>query len=188
MGFKIGDKVRFLNETGEGIIKQFNNKKMAIVEIEDAFEIPVLVSQLVKIEEQEPETFTKIKPLWTGDVKGVKRIILEKELSDSIKKVSKKHTKHNEISEEVDLHIEQLTDSHRGMSNGEIIVIQLNYFRTRLDKAIEHNIQKIVFIHGVGNGVLKSEIIRILNGYPGISFHDASYKRYGYGATEVVIK
>jgi dsDNA-specific endonuclease/ATPase MutS2 len=42
-------------------------------------------------------------------------------------------------------------------------------------------------IHGVGNGKLKSEIIEILKTIDDISFYDASYKNYGYGATEIMI-
>lgn len=47
--------------------------------------------------------------------------------------------------------------------------------------------KKIIFIHGVGNGRLKQEIISVLKATRGISFQDASYKEYGFGATQVNI-
>jgi dsDNA-specific endonuclease/ATPase MutS2 len=42
-------------------------------------------------------------------------------------------------------------------------------------------------IHGVGNGKLKQEILAILKTVDGIEYFDASYKDYGYGATEIRI-
>jgi hypothetical protein len=59
MTFKTGDKVRFLNDVGGGTVVRVV-KQTAYVETEDGFEIPVLFSELVKIEkpfmaEEEPE-------------------------------------------------------------------------------------------------------------------------------------
>ena len=39
---KIGDKVRFLFETGGGIVKGFQGKDIALVEDENGFSIPML--------------------------------------------------------------------------------------------------------------------------------------------------
>ena len=89
---------------------------------------------------------------------------------------------------EVDLHIEELIESHKGMSNAQIIQLQLRHFQKELESAINANFFKITFIHGVGNGRLKQEIGAILKNYPELKFHDAPYKKYGFGATEVVIK
>jgi dsDNA-specific endonuclease/ATPase MutS2 len=47
----------------------------------------------------------------------------------------------------------------------------------------------VVFIHGVGNGTLKLEIRRELEKKDKIlTFQDASFKEYGYGATMVNLK
>ena len=89
---------------------------------------------------------------------------------------------------EVDLHIEELVESHKGMSNTDIIRLQLRHFQKELEKAINENLFKITFIHGVGNGRLKQEIIAILKNYPELRFQDAPYKKYGFGATEIILK
>ena len=90
--------------------------------------------------------------------------------------------------EEVDLHIQEIVDDYTGMSNGEIINIQLARFTTSLEGAIRNNVKKIVFIHGVGNGKLKYELRKILDTkYPKLRYQDASFREYGYGATLVVI-
>jgi dsDNA-specific endonuclease/ATPase MutS2 len=56
-----------------------------------------------------------------------------------------------------------------------------------MSSAIANGIKKLIVIHGVGNGKLKQEITAILKGIEGVSFHDASYKHYGFGATEILI-
>ena len=90
---------------------------------------------------------------------------------------------------EVDLHIQELLDDTRGLSNADMLKVQMDTFHAEMAKAIEAGVKKIVFIHGVGNGVLKNELRRVLqrkyNKYP---FQDASFQEYGYGATMVYLK
>ena len=90
---------------------------------------------------------------------------------------------------EVDLHIEELLDSHRGLSNFEIITVQLDKFRKELDDAILSKTRRIVFIHGVGAGKLKTELRMALDKeYKYLKYQDASFKEYGYGATLVIVR
>ena len=90
--------------------------------------------------------------------------------------------------EEVDLHIESIVENHGGLSNGEILELQMARFKTSLETAIIHKTRRIVFIHGVGNGKLKYELRRTLERkYPHLKYQDASFKEYGYGATMVII-
>ena len=49
--------------------------------------------------------------------------------------------------------------------------------------------KKIIFIHGKGEGVLRHTIIHELNyRYKKCTYQDASFREYGYGATQVTIK
>ncbi|MGO1752210.1 MAG: Smr/MutS family protein, partial [Psychroflexus sp.] len=57
----------------------------------------------------------------------------------------------------------------------------------RIDSAIKHRHKKIVFIHGVGQGVLKAELETLFRRYDRITYYDADYKTYGVGATEIYI-
>ena len=89
---------------------------------------------------------------------------------------------------EVDLHIHELLDDFRGLSNGEMLEIQMRKFREELDNAMRKGVKKIVFIHGVGAGVLKLEIRKELDRMKKkLDYQDASFKEYGYGATLVRI-
>jgi dsDNA-specific endonuclease/ATPase MutS2 len=65
--------------------------------------------------------------------------------------------------------------------------IQLERFEKELQYCMSNGIKKLIVIHGVGNGKLKQEIISILKTIDDIEYYDASYKNYGYGATEVRI-
>lgn len=103
-------------------------------------------------------------------------------------KVSKSSKEYlRSLEKEVDLHIEELVDNTGGLSNFEKLNIQLERFEKELDEAIQKNMKKITFIHGVGNGRLKQEITSILKTTRGVTFQDAPYKDYGYGATQVNI-
>ncbi|MDR1699363.1 MAG: DUF2027 domain-containing protein, partial [Prevotellaceae bacterium] len=46
---QIGDKVRFLNSVGGGIVRRFQSKDIVLVEEEDGFETPVLARECVVI-------------------------------------------------------------------------------------------------------------------------------------------
>jgi hypothetical protein len=118
--------------------------------------------------------------------KDIIRIVNEKENSFR-KPLSAPSEKNSGLQEwVVDLHAEELTDNLRGMSNAQIIELQLRYFQKKLDEGLTGNTRKIVFIHGVGNGRLKQEIRKILSTYKNLRFQDASYSSYGFGATEVL--
>lgn len=195
MKFNIGDEVSFLNEPGGGKIIAFRSKATAIVQMDDTLEIPYAVEQLVhkskqnekRNEEPKKIDLPKIDPdVFLSEVKKipVDKVIREKE-NHQPKKISKSRTP---IEGEVDLHIENLLPTHRGMSNAEIIDVQLRHFTKELDNAIRNNYYKIVFIHGVGKGRLREEIVAILKTYTGVTYRYASYERYGWGATEVLIK
>lgn len=88
---------------------------------------------------------------------------------------------------EVDLHIEELLDDTRGMDNAAIIRFQLQHFQRCIDEARRRRLWKFTAIHGIGKGVLKSEVRRVI-AEEGLKFQDASYARYGYGATEVLMR
>jgi hypothetical protein len=90
---------------------------------------------------------------------------------------------------EVDLHIEKLRNDHQFLSSAEMLKIQMDQFHTSLDAAIVHQFPEIVFIHGVGNGVLKHEIHKVLSGNNRIqTFMDAHKEKFGYGATKLILK
>ena len=90
---------------------------------------------------------------------------------------------------EVDLHINTLLDSTAGMTNAEMLSYQMDTFHRILEENKNKKGQKIVFIHGKGEGVLRTEIEKQLKSrYKGYLFQDASFREYGFGATMVIIR
>ena len=90
---------------------------------------------------------------------------------------------------EVDLHIHELIENTKGLSNKEILEVQMEKVEREMRAAVQSQVKRIIFIHGVGQGVLKQEIARLLSRkFPKYTFQDASYREYGYGATMVVLR
>jgi hypothetical protein len=50
MNLKVGDKVKFLNTTGGGVISKVIDTRMVSVAVEGGFEIPTLVSELIRLD------------------------------------------------------------------------------------------------------------------------------------------
>lgn len=89
----------------------------------------------------------------------------------------------------VDLHIDELLDTTAGMSSADILNYQMEVFRKTMKEHINHKGQKIIFIHGKGEGVLRQAILHELSyRYKRCPHQDASFREYGYGATQVIIK
>ena len=89
----------------------------------------------------------------------------------------------------VDLHIDALLDTTAGMSKGDMLNYQVDVFRKTLAKYRDKKGQRIVFIHGKGDGVLRRALVSDLSyRYKSYSYQDASFQEYGYGATQVTIK
>ncbi|SFP97673.1 Smr/MutS family protein [Hymenobacter arizonensis] len=93
-------------------------------------------------------------------------------------------------SHEFDLHLEALrSDNTEELSNTAILRIQLDAFEDALSRALATNMHEIVFIHGMGNGVLRKEIHRQLSRNKDIKFfEDARKEKFGFGATLVRLK
>lgn len=90
---------------------------------------------------------------------------------------------------EVDLHIHELTDTTTGMSAGDMLEMQLDAVRRTMGEHKRRIGQKIVFIHGKGDGVLRKSVLSLLKKeYPKCETQDASFREYGFGATLVTVK
>lgn len=177
MHFKIGDKVSVLDDTINGIILQVNGTSITI-ESEDGFNLIFQSNDLVLIKEEQSEIAKKI--VISGNLAA------KTDYKKGKKQVKKKKTKDLIPPMEVDLHIQKLVKSTRGMDNYDMLSLQIDTAKHKLEFAIRNRIPRIVFIHGVGEGVLKNELMYLLNRYP-VSISEASYQKYGMGATEVYI-
>ena len=176
---KIGDKVSVLDEDISGEVTAISKNKITIID-SDGFEYQYLEKELV----YDSNDFSDL----TISLQNISEIISEKEQKKN-KNIPKVKSKDRSIPPmEVDLHIHQLVPKTRGLDNFEMLNIQLDTARYKITFAISKKIQRIVFIHGVGEGVLRYELHRLLKEYEGqLKFYDADYQKYGIGATEVYL-
>jgi len=84
----------------------------------------------------------------------------------------------------VDLHIERIPGSD-GIPEWAALDFQMNYFRQILRQNLKHKGKRIVFIHGVGDGILALAIRKELDEVFALS---CSYTYGPMGATNVTIK
>ena len=90
---------------------------------------------------------------------------------------------------EVDLHIEELIDNRKGLTNADIIKIQLETLQHYIQLAIVHRQERMVVIHGLGKGKLREEVHAILKHTREVSRYKNEWSgRYGFGATEIYFR
>lgn len=115
-----------------------------------------------------------------------KKVVKAKQSQEEPKQKVKKRTTEEVV---IDLHITELLDNPEGLSNREILEIQMDAVESEMNLAIKSHTKRIVFIHGVGQGVLKQEVANLLKRkFKKYYFQDASFKEYGYGATMVILR
>lgn len=151
----------------------------------DFFETPALVYDVIKKDLPAKQVYVSAEEL--------RDALMQKKMVDDDNIPSRpqtlvKHGGKNEIIE-IDLHSSELLDDTRGMSNSEILNYQLDKFREMMERYKNKREQRIVFIHGKGDGVLRKALLNELKQkYPNCRYQDASFQEYGFGATMVTIK
>lgn len=181
MSFNIGDKVSVIDDVISGIVIAVHPNKI-ILETSDGFPFEFTPKELVVIKQSQSE-LSKYSDISNEALMQQKEDFTPKKKTIKFKTDVKPD---KQPPMEVDLHIHNLTASVRGMDNYDMLTIQMEHAKHKLEFAIRNRIPKIVFIHGVGAGVLKSELEFLFNNYP-VQYYEASYKKYGLGATEVYV-
>jgi len=178
--FLKGDLVSVLDEDVSGVVMNVKENQVTL-ETTDGFVMTYFANELIKINNSN-NVMNSIQRI------NVELIAKEKEIPKPRSFVKERKDKREIPAPEFDLHIEKLVQNHRRMSNYEILTLQSETAKRHLEFAIKNRIPKIVFIHGVGEGILKSELDFLFGRYDNINFQDGNYQKYGQGATEVFIK
>ncbi|WP_372945799.1 Smr/MutS family protein [Muriicola sp.] len=174
---KAGDRVQVLDDSIEGVVMQVV-QELVRIRTDEGFDLEFTLQEVLLVEGQERIRVSR-------DEVNASRLEKEVDRKPGIR-VSRK--KERDVpAMEVDLHIHQLVPDTRGMSNYEMLNIQMDTAKRQLEFALRKNIRRVVFIHGVGAGVLKEELGFLLRRYPQINYYDADYQKYGLGATEAYI-
>ncbi len=181
MGFKVGDNVAVLDDIIKGVVIEVHSHKI-VIETSDGFPFDFSPKELVVIKEDQKE-LSKFSDISNEN-------LLEKINHTSKKRNTPKFKTDSKPDKlppmEVDLHINHLVSSTKGLDNYDMLNLQVNQAKHKLEFAIKNRIPKIVFIHGVGEGVLKTELEFLFKNY-NVRWYEASFQKYGLGATEVYI-
>ncbi|MBQ1836440.1 MAG: DUF2027 domain-containing protein [Paludibacteraceae bacterium] len=147
----------------------------------DYFDRNALVLAVVKDDRQAAPTAISAE--------SIEEAIMTKpaEKAPALKTRIEKKEKKDDILE-IDLHIDKLLDDTTGMQPQDILDYQVSKFRQTMEAHKKEKGKRIVFIHGKGEGVLRKELWKRLTlEYPSCDKQDASFLRYGFGATMVTI-
>lgn len=152
--------------------------KLHTFEENDFFEQPALLHTIIENDE-----LAQLLPVDTNRLK--QQMYKDKNV---LVNTSAKTKKKDDGAIVVDLHIHELLETTAGMSSADILNYQMEVFRKTMKEHMKKKGQKIIFIHGKGEGVLRQAIIHELNyRYKRCPYQDASFQEYGYGATQVTI-
>ena len=177
MKFKVGDGVETIDDDISGTVTKISGNVIS-VEDDNGFEFQFEANELML----STSGNSLENAVYNTDFEAVKKEkAAKKRRVAPVVKTKERHAP----KFEVDLHIHHLTKSYKGMSNFEMLNLQLDTARGQLEFAMRKRIPKIVFIHGVGEGVLRQELETLFARYNNVRFYDADYKTYGLGATEV---
>ena len=147
----------------------------------DFFEEPALVYDIVTNDVPVKQVYVSAEDIQVA-------LLQKKEVEKPRAQPIVKRSSSNGIIE-IDLHINELLDDAHGMSNSEILNYQLDKFREVMEKYKGKREQKIVFIHGKGDGVLRKALLdELKRKYNTCRYQDASFQEYGFGATLVTIR
>ena len=165
MKFTIGERVSILNETGSYLILEISDTKIK-VEDEHGFDSEVPISLIVKT-----------KPIDSS------RIVIKD--GDKFNPVRKKRDLNRIPS--IDLHFEALIEDDNRYSSYDKLNYQIKRFREFINQNLAKRKTKVLVIHGIGEGRLKSEIMTLIYKSEGYAMHDANYSPQGVGASFIEI-
>lgn len=174
--FNPGDRVELLDELTSGIVVSVTTEELKI-RTSDGFVLEVSPDSVVLLPADEAALLGSI------------------DFSEAAKDSDTRSAKAGKTGRrsrrlppmEVDLHIEKLVPTRHGLNTIDILNYQLDAAKGQLEFALRKKIQRIVFIHGVGEGVLKEELRTLFRRYEGLEVNDADPRLYGMGATEVYV-
>lgn len=175
---KVGDQVEVIDDDIKGHVSEIQGNIIGVLTSE-GFEMEFDRSELVVMAKEVGD-----KHLFSEGIE--EKLAMELSAKDKKRKPSGRRRK-EQPPMEVDLHIWKLVDKTKGMTNFEMLNIQVDTAKRQLEFAIRNRIQRIVFIHGVGEGILRAELETLFNRYDNLKHYDADFRKYGAGATEVYI-
>ncbi len=174
MNLKIGDRVKYIDDVGGGEIIEIHKSELTI-EDEHGFHVKVTVNQVI----------SEVPGGYSPTFKKESMPLIEQTSVQENEDLRAYHQDGKKPFLEVDLHIHHLVADERHMTNHQMLGVQMKHVERILIAAKASKYQRLVLIHGVGNGTLRNEIRTFIASQKNCECHEARFEDYGYGATEV---
>ena len=181
----VGHKVKFINEDLTGEIVSVLSDERAVVSCSDGFDHEVSVNEIIVVGEDNEISYK------VDEVKFSDKIIVSPKMNVNNGVLNRyiNSSKYNiEGILEVDLHLEELVEFPAKLDDWQRLHTQMQHVKNCLQAAVNKKVKRIVFIHGVGTGVLKTELLNYLSKFDHFIVKDGDFREYGVGAIEVFIK
>ncbi len=184
MQYSIGDRVRFMDFDGDGMVTAVLPHGLLEIEVE-GMSMRVSAGEVVPVNARDGEDESL---LYDGNtnLSRFKQCAVPAHRSVPTGKKSGRQSD----TMEVDLHLDRIRQKYpasRNVPDEDALYVQLDVFEKSMSEAFRRGVRTVILIHGKGRGVLRSELLRRLREYPGVVVRDASALRYGSGALEVNI-
>lgn len=181
---KVGKKVKFVNENLAAEVISVISEDKLLVLADDGFEYEVLLTEIILINEDDTISYQIPNQIIEN-----KTFISQ---SNSFKSILSRYTATTKYQFEkvieIDLHLEELVEFPNKLEDWQKLHTQIQHVKKCLHAAFDEKVRRIVFIHGKGTGVLRTELRNFLSTYDDIIIKEADFREYGGGATEVIIK
>jgi DNA-nicking Smr family endonuclease len=183
MKASIGNRIKVINENFEGEIKTILQNNRLIITSTDGFDYEFSTNEVVIIGEDNKHQYT------IDETAVSSKIASDKYIKEDflIKYTTKSKFQYNRTLE-VDLHLNKLLEHPELLDDWQRLHTQIQHVKNCLSAADKKNIRKIVFIHGVGTGVLKTELQNYLSKFENLTVTTADFNEYGNGASHDLIK
>ena len=126
MQFLIGKKVAVLDDVLKGVIVSIDNQTISIKD-SDGMVYQYQQKELVLVEEDQYQL---------SKFSDINNSLLNEKLEENTPKTSNFKKEKNEVILEVDLHINQLIKSTKGMDNFDMLTLQINTAKRKIEYAI----------------------------------------------------
>ena len=132
--------------------------------------------------------------LYQIDISDKKNVLDPQKLKESLyesKEIEDNYVQESQktVNTLIDLHIDKILKEYNHLSNSEILELQISTLEKSLNNAISAGIDEFTIIHGIGEGILKNSIHKILRETPNIKFaENHNLEKFGKGATLVRIQ
>jgi dsDNA-specific endonuclease/ATPase MutS2 len=181
---KIGDKVKFTNEDLVGEITAIVSDDKVRVSCSDGFEHTVNLSDIIIVGEDNQLNYSlnasKLSDKISANINDLGSAkFLNRYTNTSKYKMGR--------LVEIDLHLEELVEFPNKLDDWQKLHTQMQHVKNCLGAATAKKVKHLVFIHGVGTGVLKTELHNYLSRFENLDFKVGDFNTYGTGATEVTI-